>query len=74
MEENAEAGPGTPPVEPAQAGFKVWQCILCGFMYDEAEGMPADGVPAGTRWEDIPDDWVCPECSATKSDFEMIEI
>lgn len=54
--------------------FKVWQCILCGFMYEEAVGIPEEGIPAGTRWEDVPEDWICPECSATKQDFEMIEV
>ncbi|MCF5705225.1 rubredoxin [Pseudomonas syringae] len=54
--------------------FKVWQCILCGFMYEEEVGIPEEGIPAGTRWEDVPEDWICPECSATKQDFEMIEI
>ncbi|KMM95641.1 MULTISPECIES: rubredoxin [Pseudomonas] len=43
-------------------------------MYDEAEGIPEEGIPAGTRWEDVPQDWICPECSATKLDFEMVEI
>lgn len=62
------------PTETDQTGFKVWQCILCGFVYDEAEGMPAEGIAPGTRWEDVPDDWICPECSATKADFEMIEV
>lgn len=57
-----------------QSEFRIWQCVLCGFMYDEAAGMPEDGIAPGTRWEDIPDDWVCPECSATKIDFEMVEI
>jgi rubredoxin len=55
-------------------GLKVWQCVLCGFTYDEAAGLPGDGIPPGTRWADIPDDWVCPDCSAGKSDFEMVEI
>jgi rubredoxin len=54
--------------------FKVWLCVLCGFMYEEAVGMPNEGIPAGTRWADIPDDWICPECSATKIDFELVEI
>ena len=54
--------------------FKIWQCILCGFMYDEAAGMPQDGIAPGTRWKDVPSSWICPECSATKADFEMIEI
>jgi rubredoxin len=59
---------------PDAASFKVWQCVLCGFTYDEAAGLPADGIPPGTRWADVPADWVCPDCSATKSDFEMVEI
>ena len=58
----------------ADAGFKVWQCVLCGFIYDEAAGLPGDGIPPGTRWADVPDNWLCPDCSAPKSDFEMVEI
>lgn len=58
----------------ADSGFKVWQCILCGFIYDEAAGLPGDGISPGTRWADVPDDWLCPDCSAPKSDFEMVEI
>ena len=54
--------------------LKVWQCILCGFIYEEAAGMPQDGIAPGTRWADVPQTWICPECSATKADFEMIEI
>ncbi|SCU76887.1 Rubredoxin [Cupriavidus necator] len=56
------------------AEFKVWQCALCGFVYDEAMGMPDEGIAPGTRWADIPDDWICPECSVGKSDFEMVEV
>ena len=59
---------------PIEAASKTWQCVLCGFIYDEAAGMPEEGIPAGTRWEDVPDDWVCPDCSARKSDFEMVEV
>jgi len=51
-----------------------YQCIVCGFVYDEAVGMPEEGIPAGTRWADIPADWICPDCGAAKSDFEMVEI
>jgi rubredoxin len=58
----------------ADVPLKVWQCVLCGFTYDEAAGMPSDGIPPGTRWADVPADWVCPDCSAPKSDFEMVEI
>lgn len=54
--------------------MKKWECVVCGFIYDEAEGLPGEGIPAGTKWEDIPDDWMCPDCSVGKSDFEMKEI
>jgi rubredoxin len=51
-----------------------WQCMTCGFIYDEAEGLVDEGIAPGTRWEDVPDDWLCPECGTPKSDFEMVEI
>ena len=54
--------------------FKKYQCIVCGFIYDEEHGMPEDGVPPGTLWTDIPDDWACPECGVSKAEFEMIEM
>lgn len=44
-------------------------CSLCGYVYDEAEGIPEEGIPAGTKFEDLPEDWVCPVCGATKDDF-----
>jgi|TARA_E500000178_G_C16891247_1_gene693628 rubredoxin len=47
-------------------------CIICGYIYDPAEGVPEDGIDAGTAWEDVPEDWFCPDCGAGKSDFEMI--
>ena len=53
--------------------FKTWQCILCAFVYDEAAGLPEDGIAPGTRWADVPETFGCPDCSATKADFEMIE-
>jgi rubredoxin len=49
-----------------------WMCILCGFVYDEAAGLPDEGIAPGTRWEDVPASWSCPHCSATKDDFEMV--
>ena len=54
----------------ADAGFRKYECVVCGFIYDEAEGLPDDGIPPGTRWEDIPEDWLCPDCGIGKSDFE----
>ncbi len=53
--------------------YKKYVCVVCGYIYDEAEGDPEDGIPPGTRWEDVPDDWVCPDCGATKDDFELLE-
>lgn len=58
----------------ASGAFKTWLCVLCGFVYDEREGMPQEGIAAGTRWHDVPQEWACPECGAGKSDFEMTEI
>jgi rubredoxin len=54
--------------------MKKYQCIVCGFIYDEALGNEDEGFPPGTRWEDIPEDWACPECGVAKIDFEMVEI
>ena len=54
--------------------LKKWQCLMCGYVYDEALGDPEEGIAPGTRWEDLPDDWICPSCGAMKSDFEMVEI
>jgi rubredoxin len=45
-------------------------CSVCGYIYDEAKGIPEAGIAPGTRWEDLPEDWVCPLCGATKSEFE----
>lgn len=53
--------------------MRIWQCILCGFEYNEAEGLPEEGIAPGTKWEDIPEDWTCPNCSASKEDFELID-
>src|SRR5699024_10888120 len=53
--------------------MRVWQCIICGFEYDEEEGLPEEDIPPGTKWEDLPDDWTCPDCGAPKEDFELID-
>lgn len=55
------------------ARYKTWICVVCGFLYDEALGLPDEGVAPGTRWADIPADWQCPECGVGKADFEMVE-
>jgi len=49
-----------------------YKCIVCGYIYDPAEGDTANGIPAGTAFEDLPDSWVCPVCGAPKSEFEKM--
>lgn len=53
--------------------FRKYVCVVCGYIYDEAEGDPDAGIAPGTRWEDVPEDWVCPDCGASKDDFEPLE-
>jgi len=62
------------PMTENQVQFKTWMCLICGFVYDEAAGIPDEGIAPGTRWEDVPMNWTCPECGARKDDFEMVEI
>jgi len=69
-----EARTADKPGADSAAGFKKWQCVLCAFSYDEAEGLPEEGIAPGTRWADVPDDWNCPDCGAAKGDFEMVEV
>ena len=47
--------------------MKVYICSICGYLYDEAEGLPEEGIAPGTRWQDVPAQWVCPLCRAAKS-------
>ncbi len=55
------------------AVFRKWQCAMCGHIYDEALGDPDGGIQPGTRWEDVPDDWTCPDCGSPKADFALLE-
>ena len=54
--------------------MKKWLCKVCELIYDEAEGWPADGIDPGTKWEDVPEDWKCPDCHMGKAEFDMAEI
>ena len=49
-----------------------WRCTICGYIFDEEKGDPAHGTPPGIRFEDLPEDWVCPICGASKDLFERI--
>lgn len=55
------------------AAYRRYRCRYCSHVYDEAEGDADGGIAPGTRYEDIPDDWICPECGAAKSDYDLIE-
>lgn len=54
--------------------FKKYMCLLCGYVYDEAQGWPQEGIAPGTKWEEIPPNWRCPDCGAVKEDFEMVVV
>jgi rubredoxin len=49
--------------------MKKYVCSVCGYVYDEAAGDPDNGIAPGTKWESLPEDWVCPMCGASKSEF-----
>ena len=50
--------------------MEKWICVVCGYVYDETAGVPVSGIAPGTKFEDIPADWVCPVCGVTKDQFE----
>lgn len=54
--------------------MRTWICIICGLIYDEANGWPDDGIPPGTPWAEVPDDWLCPDCGVSKASFDMQEL
>jgi flavin reductase (DIM6/NTAB) family NADH-FMN oxidoreductase RutF/rubredoxin len=57
------------PEKKGEPGMKRYVCGVCGYVYDPADGDPDNGVAAGTAFEDLPDDWVCPVCGAEKDEF-----
>ena len=67
---NQDTG-GEPPAENKEAvNMAKYVCTVCGYVYDEAVGEPDNGIAAGTKWEDLPDDYVCPLCGVGKDLFE----
>jgi rubredoxin len=55
------------------ARMKKYMCLICGHIYDEAYGDPETGIAPGTKWEDVPPNWTCPDCGARKEDYELVE-
>ena len=56
------------------SAMKAYMCVICGYVYEEEKGDPEGGIEPGTRWDDVPLTWRCPDCGAGKEYFEMIEI
>ncbi|WP_432258769.1 rubredoxin [Cupriavidus sp. TMH.W2] len=52
----------------------IWQCRICGFVYEEALGMPEHGIAPGTPWGAVPPEWNCPDCGMAKADFDMVAL
>jgi rubredoxin len=77
--DTAAATQADSPADPAAAqaasadDFKQWVCVICGWVYDEAAGLPDEGIAPGTRWAEVPDDWRCPLCDVGKEDFALVE-
>ncbi len=71
---NFEIYVNTPLPQTVESSFRTFMCVVCGFIYNEAEGWPDDGIAPGTRWDDVPETWTCPDCGVTKSDFEMVAV
>lgn len=61
------------PQSAVQTNDVIWRCVVCGWEYNETKGDPENGIAPGTKFEDLPDDYICPICKHPKSDFERIE-
>jgi rubredoxin len=53
--------------------MESWECLVCGYIYDPGEGDPGGGIEPGTPFEDLPDDWLCPDCGVGKDLFEKLQ-
>lgn len=52
--------------------YQKYICLVCGFIFDEALGIPELGIKSGTKWVDLKHNWRCPECGVEKTDFQKI--
>jgi rubredoxin len=55
-----------------EENMQKYRCNVCGYIYDPANGDPENDIPAGTAFENLPDNWVCPECGVPKSGFSPV--
>lgn len=58
------------PIRETDSSDSIFTCSICGYQYDPEEGDPTVGIPPGTPWEDVPDDYKCPICNASKEYFK----
>ncbi len=70
MRERRKSGTQSWYTEHERGMKKKYRCSICTHVYDPAEGDPASGIAPGTAFEDLPEDWTCPDCGAMKADFE----
>jgi rubredoxin len=65
----------TTKINPNQGdtAMQKWRCVPCDYVYDPEKGDPENGIAPGTAFEDLPEDWLCPDCSAGKDMFEKVE-
>lgn len=68
-----KAAPAATNEKKVDGKMKKYQCSVCAYVYDPAQGDPDSGIAPGTAFEDIPDDWVCPVCGVSKDQFEPVE-
>lgn len=52
--------------------YKSFECVVCEMTYNEEKGLPELGIAPGTKWEDVPDDFECPDCGVSKADFSIV--
>ena len=71
---NGSTSTSTGQAAAAASAFRTLMCALCGFVYDESEGLPDEGIAPGTRWADVPEDWACPDCGAGKAEFDVVDL
>ncbi|WP_185236635.1 rubredoxin [Teredinibacter franksiae] len=49
---------------------EIWECGICGYLYDKSKGSARDGIKPGTPFSELPEDWVCPDCQVGQEFFE----
>ena len=52
--------------------YKSFECVVCEMTYNEEQGLPEFGIAPGTKWEDVPEDFECPDCGVSKADFSIV--